>query len=98
MFLALATMNPQGGNEQSCLVNWHAKRLRRVVRSTFVGETLIASEALDEVIYTAEIWSDIGNGMVRTTLRTDSRSLYDHVHLKGSCKEKRLAVELNALK
>ena len=36
--------------------------------------------------------------MVRTTLGTDSRSLYDHVHLKGSCKENRLVVELNALK
>ena len=35
--------------------------------------------------------------MVRKTLRTDSRSLCDQVHLKGSCKEKRLVVELNAL-
>ena len=44
------------------------------------------------------IWSELGNCMVRTMLRTDSRSLYDHVHLKGSFKEKRLVVELNALK
>ena len=62
------------------------------------GVTLIASDAMDEVIYTAEIWSDLGNGTVRTRLRNDSCSLYDHVHLKGSCKEKRLVVELNALK
>ena len=84
IFLALATTNPKGGNEQFCPVNWHAKRLRRVVRSTFAGETLIASEAMDEVVYTAEILSELGNDPVRTTLRTDSRSLYDHVHLKGS--------------
>ena len=90
IFLALATTNPQGGNEQFCPVNWHPKRLRRVVRSTFAGETLIASEAMDEVIYTAEIWSEIGNGTVRTLFRTDSRALYDHVHLKGLCKEKGL--------
>ena len=68
------------------------------MRNTFAWETLIASEAMDEVIYTAEIWSELGNGPVRTTLRTDSRSLYDHVHLKGSCKEKQVVVELNALK
>ena len=68
------------------------------MRSTFAGKTLIASEAMDDVIYTAEIWSENGNSAVRTTLRTDSRSLYAHVHLKGSCKEKRLVVELNALK
>ena len=68
------------------------------MRSTFAGETLIASEAMDEVIYTAEIWSELGNDPLRTTLRTDSRSLYEHVHLKGSCKEKRLVVEFNALK
>ena len=79
-------------------MNWHAKRLRRVVRSTFAGEPLIASGALDEIIYTAEMWSELENGMVRTTLRTDSRSLYDHTHVKGSCKEMRLVVELNALK
>ena len=70
-------------------MKWHAKQLRRVVRSTFAGETLIASEALDEVIHMAEIWSVLGKGTVRTLLRTDSRSLYDHVHLKGSCKEKK---------
>ena len=96
IFLALATTNPQGGNEQFCPVNWHAKRLRRVVRSTFAGETLIASEAMDEVIYTAEIWSELGNGMVRTTLRTRCCSLYNDVHLKGSCKEKGLRVDLPA--
>ena len=28
---------------------------------------------------------------------TNYCSLYDHVHPKGSCKEKRLAVELNTL-
>ena len=36
--------------------------------------------------------------MVRTTLRTNLHSLYDHVHIKGSCKEKRLVVKLNPLK
>ena len=71
IFLALATTNPKGGNEQFCPVNWHAKRLRRVVRSTFALKTLIASEAMDEVIYTAEIWSELGNNPVRTTLGTD---------------------------
>ena len=98
IFLALSTTIPQGRNEQFCPANWHARRLQRVVRSTFAGKTLLASEALDEVIYTAEIWSELGNGTVRTTLRADSGSLYEHLHLKGLCKEKRLTVELNALK
>ena len=66
IFIALTTTNPQGENEQFCPVNWHAKQLRRVVRSTFARETLIASAAMDEVIYTAEIWSELGNGAVRT--------------------------------
>ena len=55
-------------------------------------------EALHKVIFVAKIRSELGNCMVRMLLRTDPRSLYDHVHLKGSCKEKRLVVELNALK
>ena len=31
-------------------------------------------------------------------IRTDSKSIYDHVLVKGTCKEKRLNVEINALK
>ena len=81
-----------------CPVGWGSKRLRRVVRSTFAGETLIASEALDEVIYLADTWTELGGDKVDRIIRTDSMSLYDHVLLKGNCKEKRLNVEINALK
>jgi hypothetical protein len=98
LFLCLAAVNPYGGNEVFCPVGWSSKRLRRVVRSTFAGETLIASEVLDEVIYLADTWAELGGGNVDRIIRTDSKSLYDHVLLKGTCKEKRLNIEINALK
>ena len=81
-----------------CPVGWSSKRLRRVVRSTFAGETLIASEALDELVYLADTWAELGGGKIHRIIRTDSKSLYDHVLVKGTCKEKRLNVEINALK
>jgi hypothetical protein len=85
LFLCLAAVNPYGGNEVFCPVGWSSKRLRRVVRSTFAGETLIASEVLDEVIYLADTWAELGGGSIDRIIRTDSKSLYDHVLLKGTC-------------
>ena len=90
--------NPYGGNEMFCPLGWSSKRLRRVVRSTFAGETLIASEALDELVSPADTWEELGGGKGDRIIRTDSKGLYDHVLLKGTCKEKRLNVEINALK
>ena len=50
IFVCLAAADLYGGNELFCLVGWSSKRLRRIVRSTFAGETLISSEALDELV------------------------------------------------
>ena len=97
IFVCLAAANPYGGNVMFCPVGWISKRIQRMVRSTFAGETLIASEALDEVVYLADTWADLGGGKVDRIIRTVSMSLYDHVLLKGTCKEKRLTVEINAL-
>ena len=68
------------------------------MESSWAGETPIASGAMKDVIYTAGIWSEPGNGAVVMTLGTDSRSLDGHVHMEGLCNENRLVMELNALK
>ena len=96
--MCLAAADRYGDNELFCPVGWSSKRLRRVVRSTFAGETLIASEALDELVYLADTWAELGGGKIDRIIRTDSKSLYGHVLLKGTCKEKRLNVEINAIK
>ena len=49
-------------------------------------------------MYLADTWAELGGGKVDRIIRTDSKSLYDHVLLKGTCKEKRLNVEISALK
>ena len=98
IFVCLAAADLYGGNELFCPVGWSSKRLWRVVRSTFAGETLIASEALDELVYLADTWAELGGGKIDRIIRTDSKSLYDHVLVKGTCKEKRLNVQINALK
>ena len=58
IFVCLAAADPYGGNELFCPVGWSSKRLQRVVRYTFAGETLIASEALDELLYLADTWQN----------------------------------------
>ena len=49
-------------------------------------------------MYLADTWAELGGGKIDRIIRTDSKSLYDHVLVKGTCKEKWLNVEINALK
>ena len=49
-------------------------------------------------MYLADTWAELGGGKIDRIIRRDSKSLYDHVLVKGTCKEKRLNVEINALK
>ena len=73
--VCLAAADLYGCNELFCPVGWSSKWLRRVVRSTFAGKTLIASEALDELVYLADTWAELGGGKIDRIIRTDSKSL-----------------------
>ena len=59
---------------------------------------MIASETADELAYLTETCQEITGEKVPCFMRTDSRSLYDHIYRKGSCQEKRLMVELSVIR
>ena len=88
----------RNGGETFGPISWLAGRLKRVVRSTFASETLIASETVDELLHLSETWQEITGEKVHGFLRTESRSLYDHIYWKGSCHEKSLVVELSVIR
>ena len=49
-------------------------------------------------MYLADTWAELGGGKIDRIIRTDWKSLYNHVLVKGTCKEMRLNLEINALK
>lgn len=106
--------------EQSCLTNkgghfsiveWKSKASQRVCRSTFAGETMAASDALEATLYLRSLYLSFTTGvhvtendagsMMPLHLVTDCRSLFDRVHREGVPRtpaEKRLAIDLAGLR
>ena len=75
-------------------INWKSKMLRRVVKSSFAGETLVCSACVDDVFLMSNLIRETTGATIPVTLRTDSASLYDHIYKKKAVTEKRLMVEL----
>ena len=77
---------------------WKSFRLQRVARSTFCGETLCASEALDVGQYHREFFSTLVGRHIPVTQVTDCKSLKDNVDsIVPKSTEKRLRRDLHAI-
>ena len=50
-----AKHDDHSGDVPGCIFHWESKRIKRVVRSTFAGETLAAIDAFDMSIFTKKI-------------------------------------------
>lgn len=93
------------------LLHWQSKGCRRVCRSTFSGETMACSDAVESGLFLRGLLVSMKLGyLVREEdcgryidfhCITDCKSLYDHVHREGAPKasaDKRLAIDLAALR
>ena len=93
------------------LLDWRSKASPRICRSTFAGETMACSDALEACIYLRGmvlsflhghlVKEDFAREKLPIHLFTDCKSLYDHLHKDGVPKppsEKRLALDLAAMR
>lgn len=92
-----------GDNGKFSLVSWQSKKVRRVVRSTLAAEALAMSEAVDEAIFLAFLYTEITLGHACPTLLpleciTDNHSLHQTVHSNNHVSEKRLRIEISGIK
>ena len=103
-----ALMNQKG---KFSLLHWQSKGCRRVCRSTFAGETMACSDAVECGIYLRGLLVSMKTGYLVPEKEcgryidfhciTDCKSLYDHIHREGAPKapaDKRLAIDLAALR
>ena len=80
-------------------LQWRSKTLRRVVKSTFGGETFSCTAALDDLFHLANsLKAMTKTAQVPVTLRTDCASLWDHIYLRKQVSEKTLLVELSLIR
>ena len=93
------------------VIDWKSRASQRVCRSTFAGETMACSEALEMSIYLRgllltlmygqAVHGDNAGKIIPLHLITDCRGLFDHVHREGAPKapsEKRLAIDLAGIR
>lgn len=82
---------------------WNSRKIRRVVRSTLSAETLSMSDAIDMAVFIATLYSELTKGQPDPTnlnvlCITDCKSLVDAVKSSKCVLEKRLRIEMSAIK
>ena len=92
-------------NNKCCPLSWNSSRIRRVVRSTIGAETLSLIEGCDTALYISEMVSEISKRMntkapspVNIEALTDNQSLFDTIHSTKQTSEKRLIVDISAVR
>ena len=80
-------------------LSWTSKRVRRVCRSTISAETMSMLDAVDASIWMAHLFEEInGYKLKHTKVKTDNESLNEAVHSTTAVKEKRLRVDIAAIR
>ena len=93
------------------VVDWKSKSAQRVCRSTFAGETMACSEAMEHSLFLRSLFLSFATGKrvpdseagkyIPLHMVTDCRSLFDHIHREGVPRapaEKRLAIDLAGIR
>ena len=84
-----------------CLINWQSHKLKRVVTSTLSAECLAAVEAIDHCIHIRVCLTEIlgiKTESIDIHVVTDNKSLHEAAHTTTSVKNRRLQIELSALR
>ena len=90
-------INDDSGN--SAPIAWSSKKARRVARSTLTAETLAAVEGVDSAVMYKKLLQTLLNiEDIPVTLFSDNKSLCDAIKTTNVTAEKRLLVDLAALR
>ena len=88
-------------HNKSCPVSWSSNKVKRVVRSTLAAETLAFTEAADTAFFIRKLLMEIlatTESQIQTICLTDSQSLYETIGTSHQIADKRLRVEVSAIR
>ena len=87
------------GEGRASPITWISKKLRRVCRSTIAAETMSLLDAVDTSVWLSHLLDELKDKQLHTTeIYTDNMSLTEAVHSTKAMEEKRLRVDIAALR
>jgi len=86
--------------DRSCPIAWRSTRVRRVARSTLAAESLSFADGMDSAVFISSLAEEFqmtkpGSPVIGVT---DSRSLYDAANTSTQISDRRLRVEISAIR
>ena len=86
--------------DRACPISWRSTRVRRVARSTLAAESLSFADGMDTAAFISSLAVELQ--MIKSdspiTGITDSRSLYDAANTSTQISDRRLRVEISAIR
>ena len=80
-------------------ISWWSKKLRRVCKSTEAAETMAMLDAIDACIWISSLLKEIDDDKFKDIIiHTDNKSLFENIHSTTAVAEKRLRVEIAAIR
>lgn len=83
---------------QSSIITWNSNRIRRVVRSTLAAETLAFTDGADSAICLSKMLQEFLPQTIPIVCYTDSRSLFESAGSTKAVADRRLRVEISAIR
>jgi hypothetical protein len=81
-----------------CPLDWQANKIKRVVRSTLAAETLGLQEGFEATFYLQNLLKEIFGILVPIHAYVDNKSVIDAIHSTKLVDDKRLRIDIAALK
>ena len=85
-------------SKKAVCLYWSSRKVRRVARSTLGAETLALQDGLDCAVFFQKLWKQIADQYLKIFAITDNYSLYSALPSGKSVEEKRLRIEISAIK
>ena len=85
---------------KSCPISWRSTRVRRIARSTLAAESLSFADGLDSATFISSLATEFQMIPPKAPIigMTDSRSLYDATNSCTQISDRRLRVEISAIR
>lgn len=89
----------KGKNRKVAPLAWASRKIRRVCRSTLTAETMALLEVSETCFWLSHIINELLDDPLETTeIFTDNQSLYEAAHSTTAVEEKRLRVDIAAIR
>ena len=89
----------KGKNGKISPLSWTSRKIKRVCRSTLTAETMALLEVSETCFWLSHIINELINDELETTeIFTDNKSLFEAAHSTTAVEEKRLRVDLAAIR